>query len=197
VLVPRFLPLGLARLPLGLALLSGLALLLAACDSAAQPSAAVPVPTAASSGVVRAEAVEGPYRLVFELEDDTFAVDEPIDGRAWLETDGEPVQLWASGSGLVLFDLREIGGTRGMGGATDDCHAYDVDGRTEPMPIEKSVGYSMDDPDAAWYISFANDPLLRLPEGRWELAASATFPVGECGGDWIELRAPINITVGP
>ncbi len=55
----------------------------------------------------------------------------------------------------------------------------------------------MDDPDVAWYIGFANDPLLRLPEGRWELAASATFSVGECGGDWIELRAPITITVGP
>ena len=154
-------------------------------------------PTSDPSQVVRAEATSGPYRLVFELEDDTFAVDEPIDGLAWLEVAGEPAELWASGSGLVLFDLREIGGTRGMGAHTDDCVRYDVAGRTEPTPIKKAVGYSMDDPDAAWYIGFANDPLLRLPEGRWELAAAATFSVGECGGEWIELRAPIMITIEP
>lgn len=182
-------------LPLALPLV--VAPVLVACDSAAPPSAAVPVPSADPSAVVRAEAAAGPYRLVFELEDDAFAIDEPIDGRAWLETGAGSVELWASGSGLVLFDLREIGGTRGMGGATDDCQRYDVEGRTEPTPIKKAVGYSMNDPDAAWYIGFANDPLLRLPEGRWELAAWTSFSVGECGGDWIDLRAPITIAVGP
>ena len=102
---------------------------------------AVPVPT--GGPVVRAEASQGSYRLVFELEADTFAVDEPIDGRAWLEVaGGAPVGLWASGSGLVLFELREIGGTRGMGARTDDCRRYEVAGRTEPIAIKKAGGYS-------------------------------------------------------
>lgn len=186
------------RAVLGLTIVTAVAL--AGCGGGSSPSPssdAVDAPISDPSTVVRAEAVEGPYRLVFELEDDTFAVDEPIDGRAWLETGGEPVRLWASGSGLVLFDMREIGGTRGMGAATDDCRAYEVARRTEPTPIKKAVGYSMDDPDVAWYIGFANDPLFRLPEGRWEVAAWTSFSVGECGGDWIDLRAPITITVGP
>jgi hypothetical protein len=84
-----------------------------------------------------------------------------------------------------------------MGAATDDCRRYDVAARTEPTPIKKAVGYSMDDPNAAWYIGFASDPLLRLPAGRWELAAWTSFSVGECGGEWIDLRAPITITIGP
>lgn len=160
------------------------------------PSAdAIPVPS--SGPIARAEASQGPYRLVFELEAAAFAVDEPIDGRAWLEVaGGAPVELRASGSGLVLFELREIGGTRGMGGWTADCRRYEVAGRTEPVAIKKSGGYSTDDPDAAWYIGFFNDPLLRLPAGRWELTALADFTEGECGGPRVELRAPITITVG-
>jgi hypothetical protein len=190
----------LRRAAAGAVLVTAIAVAGCGAEASVAPSSsaeAVGSPTGGAPQVVRVEAVEGPFRLVFELEDDTFAVDEPIDGRAWLEVGDAPVELWASGSGLVLFDLREIGGTRGMGGWTDDCVRYEVAGRTEPTPIKKAVGYSMDDPQAAWYVGFAADPLLRLPAGTWELAARATFSVGACGGDWIELRAPIRITVGP
>ncbi len=158
----------------------------------------MPAPTRDPSAIVRAEAGQGPYRLVLELEGDTFAANEPIDGRARLELASGAVELVGAGSGLVAFDIVEVGGSRRMEAAwTSDCAPHHLEaGRPIETAIVKSGGFSAEDPNADFYRQFFADPLVRLPAGRWEIAAVATFAVGECGGREVTLRAPITITVG-
>ena len=62
--------------------------------------------------------------------------------------------------------------------------------------IVKSGGFSADDPDAAFYRAFFSEPLVRLPAGRWEIAAVASFVVGDRRPEH-SLRASITVTVEP
>ena len=186
-------------------LLVGLAVLVVAgCGPTVSPAptaapSATPGPTPQPSGAVRAEAVDGPFRLVFELAKDTWRAGEPIDGRASLEITAGGVELVGSGSGLVLFGFRELDGRRQMGpGATADCKVYRLDaGRPLATGITQSGGFAGEDPDAAFYRAFFADPLVRLPAGRWEIQAFAFYAVGACGNPEDTLRAPLTVTVAP
>jgi hypothetical protein len=63
----------------------------------------------------------------------------------------------------------------------------------------KSGSFSGDDPNAALYEAYFTDHLLRLPPGRWEIAAGAGGSVGDdCGdGEPLSLTARVEITVEP
>lgn len=179
---------------------------LGACGPAATappagPTDAVPIPTRDPAAAVRAEALDGPFRLVLELADDTWQAGEPIEGRARLELreGAGGVDLVGSGGGLLAFDTVEVDGRRRMEAAwTADCAPFRLDpGAPLTAGLAKSGGYSAEDPDAAFYRAFFADPLFRLLEGRWEIAAVATFAVGECGGRVVTLRAPLTVTIEP
>lgn len=186
-----------------------LALVVAACASPA-PSPTLPVgsptaePAATPGGsrdpgqAVHTEATAGPFTLVFELGDDTWRAGEPIAGRAWLTVAGGSAELYGSGSGLLAFDFREVDGSRRMEAAwTDDCQPYRLEaGSPLSSGITKSGGFGGDDPNAAFYRAFFADPLVRLPAGRWEITATASFGVGDCGGERT-IRAPIMVTIEP
>jgi hypothetical protein len=168
----------------------------------AGPSAtpvATSLPTGDPAGAAMSEAVDGPFRLVFTLRRDTWRAGEPIDGRARLEIATGGADLVGSGSGLVLFGFRELGGSRRMDPAmTADCAPYRLEaGAPIVTGITKSGGFSAEDPDAVFYRTFFADPLVRLPAGRWEITAVATFVVGACGNPEHTLRAPITVTVEP
>ena len=183
------------------------ALVVAACGAnettvppqGTSPATTTSSPTRGPSDVVRAEARDGQLGLVFELEDDTFRAGEPIDGQARLEIASGGADLVGSGSGLVGFEFREVGGRRRIGPVwTSDCHQYRLEAGTPIVTgILKSGGFSADDPDAAFYRAFFAEPLVRLPAGRWEIAAVASFVVGECGNPEHSLRASITVTVEP
>lgn len=180
-------------------------LLLAACESMPQAAptespGAVPLPTRDPAAMARAEATDGPFRLVLELAGDTWQAGEPIDGHARLELlEGPAVDLFGSGGGVLGFEVREVDGRREMGGAwTADCVAHRLaPGAPLQSGLAKSGGYSGDDPEAAFYRAFYADPLFRLPAGRWEVTAVVSAALDDCGGRPVALRAPITITVAP
>lgn len=170
-------------------------LLIAACG--ATPTGA-PTPTAEPSAG-QAVAVEGRFRLTFDLPRTTWAEGEAITGLATLELLGEgAAQLGGSGSGLFGFAFEEVGGRRKIEPAwTADCRAYQLDaGRPMTSTITKAGGFSADDPDAAFYEAFFRDPVLHLPAGTWRITAVASFIDGaDCSGQSRDLRAPILVQV--
>jgi hypothetical protein len=111
----------------------------------------------------------------------------------------EGTEYFGSGSGPLAFDLEEIGGTRRLAGAyTLDCRTHEIRPDTPlVVPYAKSGGFSAEDPNAAFYTEFLEDPLLHLPSGEWELGVSAnlSMPPGCAEGRSVNLRASITLSV--
>ena len=148
-------------------------------------------------------AEDGTFRLELRLPRATFASDEVIEPVAELTYLGPAAEVVAtgSGSGPVLFGLRQLDGRREMGpAATGDCapHPF-VAGEPGTYEYTKSGGYADDDPDAAFYRAFFGDPELHLPPGRWRVTASidlSTAPDG-CGDPWHHIEASLEFVVTP
>lgn len=171
---------------------------------------AVPPPGAVSqnppieAASISATDAMGDFRLDLVVEQDRYRAGQPIQANAtltYLGTDPS-VTLWGSGTGILGIGARQLDGPIDPGGAsTTDCVAYELT-PDEPMRAEagKSGGFSADDPLAAFYEAYFADPLLRLPPGRWEISAWASFTAGgdDCGaGNSVALTAPVEITVEP
>jgi len=148
---------------------------------------------------VRAEAVSGRFGLAFTLPQAVWTTSEEIRGEAALMlAGGGSVALGASGGGPIAFSIAEVGGTRAMMAASDSsCETYELSAAAPiGSPIRKSGGWGADDPNAAFYRAFFNDPLLHLPAGVWDISAVATFIEGAgCQGQSHELTATIRISV--
>jgi hypothetical protein len=138
---------------------------------------------------------------MFELPKVTWHADDAIMGVATLSVAGiQSTVLGGSGSGLIGFDYREVGGRRHVEPAsTLDCASYPI-GPADPIskPIGKSGGFDGADPDAAFYRAFLQGPDVRLPPGEWQITAIATFIDAEgCDGQSYSIEAPLTITVVP
>ena len=174
-------------------------LVVAGCGASPAPSA---VPEAPASPAVSpaASAAEGRFRLDFALPKQLFTDGEVIKGLATLSVLGPGAgTIGASGGGPIGFGIKEVGGRRTMGPASDaSCQSFEIgDGSPITSGIVKSGGWSGEDPDAAFYEAFFRDPELRLPVGTWEITAHASFSEGDCGPNPHDLSAPIRIEVTP
>ncbi len=173
--------------------------------TSAQSTSSAPGESAGpTSSTARAEATEGPFRLVFELPKDTWRADEAIDGLATLSlVEGTGMDLGGSGGGgggLIGFGIDEVDGSRHMGPAfTADCAPYRLEaGKPMTSPIKKSGGFSAEDPNAAFYNGFFADPAVHLPPGDWTISAVASFVEGQgCSGQSHDMRASILVHVLP
>ena len=181
--------------------LAGAAILVAI---AAAACGATPVPSLVAEalpvGPPIASDVEGRFRLDFALPKRTFTDTEPIEGLAALSVLGPGVgKIGASGGGPIQFGIREVTGRREMGPASQaDCQSFPIgDGSPITSEIVKSGGWSGEDPDAAFYMDFFEDPELHLPAGTWDITAYASFSEGDCDPNPHSLSAPIRIEVAP
>jgi hypothetical protein len=169
------------------------ATLVVACSSEPSPDASPPTVVAQDKGFV----------LVMAVPTDHFAEGQAIDVRTSLTWTGPApnATIWGSGMGPVGFLYEELTGRhRTLGGVmTADCaqHLYDR-GVVTSIPLRKNVGWSEDDPDAAFFREFARDPLLRLPAGRWRISAQVDGLLAPCDADApaLKLQAVLEIGVG-
>jgi hypothetical protein len=146
----------------------------------------------------------GDFRLELVVEQDRYRAGQPILADATMTYIGpaSSIGLLGSGTGIVTTSIRQLDGAIQQGGAsTSDCVRYELL-RDEPMhvPFSKSGGFADDDPLADFYRAFFEDPLLRLPAGRWEISASTGFYAGgeDCGdGEWIALTARVEVVIEP
>lgn len=145
----------------------------------------------------------GDFRLDFTVEQQRYRAGQPILADAVLTYLGdEPrIDVWGSGTGIVGFTLTQLDGPLDPGGAsTSDCVRYELSPE-RPMWVEfgKSGSFSDDAPNAALHEAYFADHLLRLPPGRWEIAAGAGGSIGDdCGnGEPLSLSTRVEITVEP
>lgn len=181
----------------------GLCLAMAGCGGAAVTPERSAIPTKAASGSRsgHGEAVEGPFRLAFEMPKTTWTTMEAIDGAATLKLAQERVvELGGSGGGLVAFEFTQLGTTRRVEPVwTADCVSRQLrSGEPIVSAIHKSGGFSPEQEDAGFYEAFFADPLVHLPAGQWEVTAIASFVEGQrCDGTSHWMRASVVIDVVP
>ena len=181
------------RRGLGAGLAIATALLVVACSTEPSPAASPPTVVAQDQGFV----------LVMAVPTDHVAEGQAIDVRTTLTWTGPAPKatIWGSGMGPVGFLYEELTGRkRSLGGVmTSDCaqHLYDR-GAVTRIPVAKSVAWSADDPDAAFYREFSQDPLLHLPAGRWRITAELDGFLDRCDANAgaINLKAVLEIGVG-
>jgi hypothetical protein len=87
----------------------------------------------------------------------------------------------------IGFQIKEVGGEWMMGGAmAQPCLRTELaKGEAAVLPFSKAG--TPDNPkggfDRAWY----EDPVLRLPEGTWQIVAYLDVWIGDCGGERHQL----------
>ena len=172
-----------------------LALLVAGCSLAfPDEPAAVPVLDAVP---VRAESSDERFRLTLTLPAATWPAGTAIDGEAVLTVEEGAVDLGGSGGGLIAFRYSQVGGRIVVEPVwTADCAPHRLSA-AEPIrsPLEKSGGWSDDDPDAQFYEEFLQAKGVRLLPGLWDITAIAS---GGCGdGATVALETTVRILVTP
>lgn len=165
------------------------------------PSLSTPSPSGPNE-VQRADDLQGPFQLVFELPKDTWRTNEAIIGLATLSlVEGSEVDLSGGGGGLLRgFEFTEVNGTRHVEPVwTTECGRYRLEpGKPISSSITKSGGFISDQPEADFYREFFKDPAVRLPAGDWTITAIASFTEGlDCRGPSHTLRATILVHITP
>ncbi len=151
-------------------------------------------------GPLTAEDVDGPFTLTLELPKATWRASESIEGTMTLRYDGPGVlPLRGSVGGILLTSFARADGSLVIGPAADAaCGSHDI-GPDRPIVsgLEKSGGFSADDPNAAFLNHFFAAPGIELPAGTWTITAYASFSEIECGNRPHDLEAAVTIDVVP
>lgn len=169
----------------------------------AGPSASSPGSTPAADEPVvsstTATVPEGKFRLSIRVARGIYLADESIEVSARLAYLGprKTVALSGSGVGLVVFGVKQLDGHLENGYAsTDDCVGYTIHaGEPYRAPYDKSGGYGSLDPDRDFWKEWLSDPLLRLPTGRWQITAQASFVRRGCGSPERRILASVVVEV--
>lgn len=163
-----------------------------------QPTS-VPSP-AAAPGPVTVSVTRDGYRLVLTMPTTTVPGSEPVTGEAVLTTvDGREADIAGSGGGVIGFAYREIGGTRSMDGPmTADCAPHRIPaGAGLHRALYPSAAWTEDDPNAAFYRAFTQNPEIRLPAGAWQITAVAVFMGAGCTKPQHVLEVSTVVVVTP
>jgi hypothetical protein len=140
------------------------------------------------------------FILTLRVSSDHYTEGEPIEASASLVYEKGPDVLVVGGpsDGIIGFYARQLDGPLEMGpGHRLDRRDWPLErGRPMTVAFAKSVGFGLDDPNAAFYQAYIEDPLLRLPAGMWRIGALTAFDIGG-SGPVTELDASAVITVTP
>jgi hypothetical protein len=168
-----------------------LAVAVSACADAPPPDPQPITATASGQG----------FALVLNVAKDRWAAGEPIDIGSTLTWTGPAATagVWTGDPGPVAFSITQVDGPLQLGAAVATiCKGTDlVRGKPLDQPYVKSLGWSEEDPHAAFYRAFANDPLVQLPVGRWRVTAEVDGFLGPCDAEAapIQLRAQADFVV--
>lgn len=166
--------------------------LLAACSPRqTTPADVTPDPASATT-------IQGRFALGFAVDRATVRPGDEVKGNATLSLLSPGGATISGSSSLVAFEFTEIGGENRhvVPVRPSDCAPQRLTS-TVPIvdPIMKS-GAVPDGPNADWYRTFLNDPVIHLPKGEWDITASATFFDGEgCRGQTFDLRTTVRVHV--
>jgi hypothetical protein len=143
---------------------------------------------------------DGPFELRLVIDAERYAPGEPIRAVGAVTYGGElpSVVVAADANGLITFTTRQLDGPLRMGGVSRlMIEGYElVAGHPHEEAFTKTVGFTADDPDAALYQAWFDDPVFWLPAGRWEIDATVrlTHP-GPAGPVERELSTSVTVLV--
>lgn len=190
------------------------ALLAAGCASSAPGS---PSTETATDGTIRvAVSASAPgSRSTETATDGTFSVavsapatthsSDALDVFATLTYQGPQPSIDVDGDsmGLVFFAFTQLDGTRSMVPVSVLlCAATTLQRQAAATyrPV-KSIGFTAEDPNAAFYQQWAADPQVHLPAGRWQIVATAQiYAATACYGgapDHKLVTPPLVVDVTP
>lgn len=160
---------------------------------------AVPTADASTPPTTRAEATVGDWQLVLSVDDAELPAGGPIVVHATLTYVGSQSNAvaWGPGSGLVSFDLQQTDGPSHLvSGGNTSCARYDFHpGSAVGMPFMKPTENPTGGLPPWAGPSYRDDPQFRLPEGAWDLAATARFSAGgsDCGDPTVTITATLHL----
>lgn len=169
----------------GLAALLATVLALAACQEA------LPVGPAP----VSAEASDALFVFVVRSPSDRHAALAPIEVFAEVVYQGNRNRVTIShAASPVGWQIVQLDGPAVMEGGMDmPCLQTGlVNGQVRRYDFEKAGVIEGPPFDRAWF----EDPVLRLPAGRWRVTGTFSAALGECGGEHHGLDASIDLVVG-
>ncbi len=155
---------------------------------------------AACGGPQLAVDTDGPFELRFVTDAEHYAPRQPIRAIGAVTYGGEmpSIEVTADGNGLVTFTARQLDGPLRMGGVSRLLPVqYELlAGRSHEEAFIKTVGFSGDDPNAALYQAWYDDPVFWLPAGRWEISAAVHLTyVGPAGPVEHDLSTSLPVLV--
>lgn len=172
-------------------------LTLAACEAAPSASEET-LPFDALNGP-SATAVLGGLALELRTSAATYSQDEPIQLAARLQFrgPGDATTIYGLGAGLIVFDIEQLDGTIQLPAVwPGECRDFRIQRATPYEGIfAKSGSFANDSPDAAFYRAYFNDPVLRLPVGRWRVTARVEGSENSCAGRSIRVEASLSVEV--
>jgi hypothetical protein len=142
------------------------------------------------------------FRLTLTTPRGVFGTDEAIEAVAKLTYLGPlPNETIFHAMSPVAFMIEEVGGSgRTMGGAMEQPCLHTALSRdvSLALPFAKA-GVPTSDPLSGFNQAWYEDPVLRLPAGRWRIVAGLDAYIGECGGEAHSLTATnvIDVTEAP
>ncbi len=156
-------------------------------------------------GPIQATARDDSYVLTVRVPRVTYHAADAIDVVATLTYVGTAPSARVSGDsgGLVAFRFKQLDGPLEMAPVSRwICRDYAL---TPGVPISqrvvKSIGFSADDPNAAFYGAWYSDPAVHLPAPTWRIEAGAAMydgsGCGQAGSSPWTLSASITLRVLP
>jgi len=131
---------------------------------------------------VGATAEDANFRLALTTPRATYSPDDAIEPVASVTYLGpRATETMSHAAYPIGFQIKEVGGERLMGGGMrGPCLQTELaKGESVLLPFAKAGTPDFGGFDRAWY----GDPVLRLPEGTWQIIAYLDVSVGDCGGD--------------
>jgi len=169
---------------------------------AVPPAATFPPTPEPAMRPVSDDTQEGPIQLTLTSPHGLWTAGEPIEVVAGLANGGggEPMTLYGGSGGPVAFWLEQLDGPVRIDPIVRaDCVPQVTLSATDPerrYPFTKTGTVEGADGDPFW-TGWFEDPVLRLPAGRWAIHATTEFDFSCGGGDGPSLRPTIVIVVVP
>jgi hypothetical protein len=150
-------------------------------------------------------ASDGTFCVTLSVSATTHHAVDALDIFATLTYQGPQPSIAISGDsmGLVFFTFTQLDGTRSMVPVSDlMCAPTTLERQaTATFRPVKSIGWTAEDPNAAFYKQWASDPQVHLPAGRWQILATAQIYVAtSCYGgtpDHKLVMPPLIVDVAP
>lgn len=87
----------------------------------------------------------------------------------------------------IGFQIKEVGGERSMGGGMRGPCLQTELAKGEAAVVRFGKAGTPDDPKGGFDLVWYTDPILRLPEGTWQIIAYLDVNIGDCGGERHQL----------